>query len=211
MNEDISLWDRIGGDARFTISDLGSWALDILILPGNAFVYLLIHHAPAVAEFLELGSTDYGGVFAIGAAVVIWLAAIIAGGTLLSAIRDIDRRLTSWALGRYAELARLVRVLRRRILGMISRRRSKEEDLVVETVSLANVETAVLRCLSSIEDGAVLTIDEIAATLKRPKRELMPVMRRLIELDFIQAGSDSFTRKQGHRIGAAGQMYLLGT
>ena len=211
MNENASLWDRIGADARFTISDLGSWALDILILPGNAFVYLLIHHVPVVAEFLELGSTDYGGVFAIWAAVLIWLAAIIAGGTLLSAIRDIDRRLTSWALGRYAELKRLVRVLRRRILGMIARRRSKEDDLVVETVSLANLETAVLRCLSSIEDGAVLTIDEIAVTLRRPKRELTPVMRRLIELDFIQAGSDSFTRKQGHRIGAAGQMYLLGT
>lgn len=218
MNEDASLWVRLGadvdGDGRFTVSDLGSLALDILILPGDAFLYLLINHLPGIAEFFELGTEDYGGVPAIGAAIVIWLAAIIAAGALLNAIRDFDRKLTSWVLGRWEEIRRRLRILRRRIGGLIAfrlQRQPVDQDLVVESVSLANVETAVLRRLSSIDDGDVLTVEEIAAGLKIAPRELRPVMRRLAELGFIEQGNDSFTRKSGHRIGAAGQMYLLST
>jgi hypothetical protein len=215
VNDDVSLWVRIGadvnGDGRFTVSDIGSWGLEILVLPGNVFLYLVINHLPRVAEFFELGTEDFGGVVAIWAAVLIWLAAIIVAGSLLSAIRDLDRRLTSWALGRWEELKRLLRVLRRRVAGLIARRRASSEDLVVETVDLAGIETAVLRCLSRIDDGDVLTLDEIAASLRRPARDLKPVLRRLIDLGFVQSGSDSFSKKNGHRIGPAGQMYLLGT
>lgn len=215
MNEETSLWVRLGadtnGDGQFTVSDVGSWALDVLILPGDLFLYLLINHAPGVAEFFELGTEDYGGVVAIWAAVLIWLAAIIIAGSLLNAIRNIDRKLTSWALGHCAELGRRFRVTKRRIAGLIARRRVRDEDLVVETVSLANLETAVLRCLSGIDDGDVLTIDEIAAKLSRPKRELLPVMRRLAELEFVEPARDTFSNRSGHRIGTAGQMYLLGT
>jgi hypothetical protein len=218
MNEDASLWVRLGadvnGDGRFTVSDLGSLALDILILPGDAFLYLLINHLPGVAGFFELGTEDYGGVAAIWAAIVIWLAAIIAASVLLNAIRDFDRKLTSWVLGRCEEIMRRLRILRRRIGGLIAfrvQRQRDAEDLVVETVSLANIETAVLRRLSSIDDGDVLTVEEIAAGLKLAPRDLKPVIRRLAELGFIEQGRDSFTRKNGHRIGVAGQMYLLST
>jgi hypothetical protein len=215
VNDDVSLWVRIGadanGDGRFTISDIGAWGLEILVLPGNAFLYLLINHVPRVAEFFELGSEDFGGVAAIWVSVVIWLAAIILAGSLLSAIRDLDRRMTSWVLGRWEELMRQLRVLRRRIGGLIARRRAADDDLVVETINLAGIETAVLRCLSSIDDGDVLTIEEIAASLRRPARDLKPVVRRLTDLGFVQSGSHAFSKKNGHRIGTAGQMYLLGT
>lgn len=218
MNEDASLWVRLGtdfnGDGRFTVSDLGSLALDILILPGDAFLYLLINHLPGIAEFFELGTEDYGGVPAIWAAIVIWLAAIIAAGALLTAIRDFDRKLTSWVLGRCEEIMRRLRILRRRIGGLIAfrlQRQPDDEDLIVESVSLKNIETAVLRRLSSIEDGDVLTVEEIAAGLKVAPRDLQPVIWRLAELGFVERGSDSFTRKSGHRIGAAGQMYLIST
>jgi len=129
------------------------------------------------------------------------------------ALRDLDRRLTSWALGRYEEIQRRLRILRRRVTVLIGtrwRRKRSDGDLVVEQVNLANIETAVLRCLSSIEDGDVMTIDEIAARLRQKKQRLKPVIRRLVELDFIEAGSEAFTKRSGHRIGAAGQMYLLG-
>ena len=215
MNEHTSLWVRLGadvnGDGRFTVSDVGSWALDVLILPGNLFVYVLINHAPRIAAFLELGSEDYGGVVAIWAAILIWLATIIVAGSLLGAIRDFDRKLTSWLLGRWAELGRQLRILKRRIAALLYRRREAPDQLVAETVDLANVETAVLRCLSCIDDGDVLTADEIAAQLERPARELKPVLRRLVELGLIEPGRDTFRNKNGHRIGTAGQMYLLGT
>lgn len=216
MNEDDSFWVRLGadinGDGRFTIGDLGSWSLEILLLPGDAFLYLLINHFPGVAGFFELGNEDYGGVFTIWASVVIWLAAIIVAGSLLNAIRELDRRLTSWALGRYEELKRQLRIARRRVVALINSRLRQErgDDLVVESVSLANVETAVLRCLSGLEDGDVMTLDELATRLRQTRQNLKPVLRRLLELEFIEAGSDAFTKRNGHRIGTAGQMYLLG-
>ncbi|HUF72086.1 MAG TPA: hypothetical protein VMR74_04205 [Gammaproteobacteria bacterium] len=216
MNEDDSLWVRLGadinGDGRITIGDLGSWSLEILLLPGDAFLYLLINHAPGVAEFFELGSEDYGGAVSIWASVLIWLAAIIVAGSLLNAIREFDRRLTSWALGRHEELKRQVRILRRRTVALINSRfrAERSDDLVVESVVLANIETAVLRCLSGLEDGDVMTLDELATRLRQTRQNLKPVIRRLLELKLIEAGSEAFTKKSGHRIGTAGQMYLLG-
>lgn len=218
MNEDASLWGRLGADMNadgsFTIGDLGLWFLELLLLPGDAFLYLLINRAPGVAAFFELGTEDYGGVVAIWASVIIWLAAIIGVGVLLNAIREFDRKLTAWAVGRYQECLRLLRVLRRRTTGLIIMRfrmaGRRKQDLHVETVTLANIETAVLRCLSSIDDNEVMTLDEIATKLSQPQHALKPVIRRLAELDFIEAGRHAFTNRNGHRIGTAGQMYLLG-
>jgi DNA-binding MarR family transcriptional regulator len=216
MNEDDSLWARLGadinGDGRFTAGDLGSWLLEILLLPGDAFLHLLIDRAPGVAAFFELGVEDYGGAVSIWASVLIWLAAILLAGTLLNAIREFDRRLTSWALGRYEELQRQLRILRRRAIALVHSRLHAErnDDVVVETVSLANVETAVLRCLSALEDSDVMTLEELATRLRQTKQNLKPVIRKLLELEFIEAGSDTFTKRNGHRIRTAGQMYLLG-
>ena len=216
MNEDSPLWGRFGadinGDGRFTIADLGSGLQEILLLPGDAFIYVMINHASGVAGFFDLGVEDYSGVVSIWASVLIWLAAIFVAGSLLNAIREFDRRLTSWTLGRYEEIKRQLRILKRRVVALVnSKFRTERGDvLIVESVSLANIETAVLRCLSALEDGDVMTLDELATRLRQTKQNLKPVIRRLLELEFVEAGSEAFTRKSGHRIGTAGQMYLLG-
>ena len=217
MNDGESLWVMLGadinGDGRFTAGDVGSWLLDILLMPGDALLYLLIKHAPAVAGFFELGIEDRGGAFSVWASVLIWLTAIVAVGSLLNAVREVDRRLTSWALGRYHETKRQLRILRRLVIALVNsrfRRERRGDELVVETVTLANIETSVLRCLSALDDGDVMTLDELATRLRQTRQNLRPVLQRLLELEFIEAGSDAFTKRNGHRIGTAGQMYLLG-
>lgn len=217
MDESASFWIRFSadanGDGRVSISDAGVLIVEILRLPGDAFVYLLVTYAPPVAEFLELRIDGNSGVVSITASILIWLAAIGVSGTLLHKMREIDRTLTAWIVAHYREARRLTRILKRRIAAWISSRGGEarsDDSLVVEAVSLAGIETAVLRCLSTIDDGAVLTADEIAAKLDRSRRELKPALNRLVELDFVKPDSDSVTDTVGLRIATAGQMYLLG-
>ena len=207
MNEDASFWVRIG-------SDTGSRLVEILILPGNAFVYALVTYAPGIAGFLELSKDDYGGTVSISVAALVWFSAIFIAGTALTKLNELDRRMTARIAAFYHEFLRLIRILKRRLVTSFAFRssapQSDRENLVVDTIDLVGAETSVLRCLSNIDDGAVLTIDEIAAKLDRPRREIKSIMQRLIELELIKPSNDSFTKKHGHRIATAGQMYLLG-
>lgn len=218
MNENTPFWIRIGadanGDGRLSLTDAREWLVNILLLPGDVFVYLLVTYAPPVADFLELSANTSGGVVSITASVLIWLAAIVITGTVLGRIRDLDRSMTAWVAARYNEAWRQIRVLRRRIVGWITlrsqRKHSDDESLIVDSLILKGLETAVLRCLSRIDDGAVLTTEEIAARVERPKRELQTALQRLAELELIKAGADKFSNRDGHCIATAGQMYLLG-
>jgi hypothetical protein len=219
MDEGASIWDRLGadlnGDGKFSIADVVPWLLDILVIPGDALIYLLLTYAPDAAEFFELSSDDYGGAVSLWASVLIWLAALIIVGTILSAIRALDRKLTAWVAERFAELGRRFRVFRRLLVTSLRmrswRKASAVEGLEIGSVELAADETTVLRCLSSIDDGAVLTLDEIAAKLGCSTRAVIPVLRHLSDLRFIERGAEKVTQREGHRIAVAGQMYLIGT
>jgi hypothetical protein len=195
------------------LAEAGSWLVEILLLPGHVFVDLLVTYAPPVADLLAL-SVDEPGTVAIIATAVIWFAAIVATGTLLTKIREIDRSMTAWIVAVFAECRRQIRVLRRRITATLAYRVRKNagnaDAIIVGAVELAPLETSVLRCLSGVDDGAVLTSVEIAARLDRPEREIKNVLGRLIELELVERRADSRTNKDGLRIAAAGQMYLLG-
>ncbi|MGD8340619.1 MAG: hypothetical protein PVH89_07535, partial [Gammaproteobacteria bacterium] len=191
MDEGTSIWARLGadinGDGTFTIADLGPWLLDILVIPGDALIYLVITYAPELAEFLELTTEDYGGGVSIWASIVIWLAALILAGTIVNAILALDRRLTTWLAGHYAETIRRLRVLRRRLVTTLRlsswRKASVVDRYEIGSIDLATDETIVLRCLSGIEDGAVLTLDEIATKLGCSTRAVIPVLRHLMDLE----------------------------
>jgi hypothetical protein len=195
------------------MAEAGEWLLEILLLPGNALVYLLVSYAPRVADFLDL-STDEPGTVTVTASVVVWLSAIVLTGTLLTKIREVDRSMTAWLTACFEDACRWTRVLKRRIsssLSLRARRNSRQDDgFVLDSIQLANFETSVLRSLSSIDDGQILTTHELAARLARPERELKKVLRRLVELGLIERRSDSRTNRDGHCIATAGQMYLLG-
>ena len=218
MDENASFLTRLAadqnGDGQFTIGDIGPWLMQLLLLPGDGLLSMIIHHTPGVAGFLELGPDDYGGTLAIVLAVLFWLAALILGGMLLNAVHSIDRSLTAWLRGQYSTCLRMVRASARRARIMLAsifvRRRDDGLDFVVDDISLDRVETSVLRCLTQIDDGAVMTPAQLAARLQRPGRELKQVVARLTELELIAAASDSLTDSKGYRIAPTGQMYLLG-
>jgi hypothetical protein len=195
------------------MAEAGEWLLEIFLLPGNALVYLLVSYAHPLAEFFDL-SIDEPGTITVTASVVIWLAAIVLTATLLTKIREVDRSITAWLTACFDETCRWIRVLKRRISSSLALRRqknsSKNDAFVLDSIQLANLETSVLRCLSRIDDGAILTTRELAASLARPERELNNVLRRLVELGLIERRSDSLTNSDGHCIATAGQMYLLG-
>jgi hypothetical protein len=176
-------------------------------------VYLLVSYAPPVADFFDL-SIDEPGTITVTVSVVIWLVAIVLTGTLLTKIREVDRSMTAWLTACFDDACRWIRVLKRRISSSLSFRAqknsSKDDAFVVDSIQLAKLETSVLRCLSRIDDGAILTTHELATRLMRPERELKKVLRRLVELGLIEQRSDSLTNSDGHCIATAGQMYLLG-
>lgn len=211
-------WERLeadaNGDGSVTIGDLGAWFVDLALLPGDLALHYLATYAPGVAAFLELDRGDYGGAFAIWASAMIWLLALLAAGVLLNALRNLDRNLTAYLAGRYAEACRVLRVLRRRCAAwatdFMRRRERGDAGLRIEPVILEQIERGVLRCLTNIDDGAVLTLEEVAARLKSSAREVKAAVGRLIELQLIEPGRDGFDKREGHRITPAGQMYLLG-
>lgn len=196
-----------------SLSGAGDWLLEILLLPGKALVYLLVNYTPPVADFFAL-RTDETGTVTITASAVIWLAAIVLTGTLLTKIREIDRSLTAWIIAGFNDIRRHIRVFKRRITSSLvlrfGRKSNEDDDLVLASVQLANIETSVLRCLSRIDDGAIMTTQEMATVLARPERELRKVLQRLVELGLIERRSDRWTSNDGHCIATAGQMYLLG-
>ncbi len=219
MNETGFQWARIGadanGDGSITIADSGIWLMDLAILPGDALIYLVLTYAPALAEFLELSSADFGSTYAFGAGAIIWIASLLAVATFISFIRELDRRATTWLAGRYMSGLSRLRAIRRRLQTFVTsrliRRRASSNGFSVDAISLAASETVVLRCLSSEQDNSVLTLDEIALKVKRPAKEISRVIRHLRELELIEPCQDKRLRKDGHRIAAAGQLYLLGT
>lgn len=219
MNEsEVYPWARLStdanGDGSFTISDLPAWLFHWLLLPGDSVLYWLLAYLPGVADFLELSESDYGGPFAIGLSVMLWLIALVCVGVILNVIHDFDRRLTASVAGRLNEARRQLRVLRRRssvwASAWLKGRGRKVEGMRVEPLMLDPVERSVLRCLTSADDGAVLTIDELSARLNRSTQEIRAAYDRLCALDLVERGRDRAARREGFRITTAGQMYLIG-
>jgi hypothetical protein len=66
-----------------------------------------------------------------------------------------------------------------------------------------------LRRLTSIDDGAVLTIEELAAQLKRPLPHIKAAHQRLEGFRLIEPGQDKYAKRDGLRITKAGQMVLI--
>jgi len=184
---------------------------DWLLLPGDAVLYALLTWLPGVARFVGLSTGDYGSGLSIGLSIILWLLALIAVGVALTAVRDFDRRLTAFVVGCFREAQRLGRVLRRRLTiraGQLFRRR-EGESVRVEPVILESLERAMLRCLTNIDDHAVLTLDELAARLNRPLPQVRAALLHLTELALIERGQDKYERREGLRITTAGQMVLI--
>jgi hypothetical protein len=218
MDQETSFWAALArdtnGDGKFTIADFGSFLTEMLLLPGNGLIWLIVTYAPGVAEFLELDNQSFSSGIVIWLSVMLWLAALFIATTILNTVREIDRRLTQRIAGWYSELKRFSRIARRYVVTRLNQLRGlgrrADSDFAVDTVQLADAEARVLRCLAGIEDGAVMTAEELATRVGQPAREIRRAISRLKEIDFIENSVDRLTQKKGHCIAAAGQMFMLG-
>lgn len=203
----------ITGDGQFTVADLPAWGMHVLGLPGDAALALLIRHAPGLAQFLELGTDDYGGTVSIVISAVAWLAALIVLGLVVNAIRNLYHRLGSYLIGRWNELLRLARITRRRItsrIGMLRQRRAANApSYAVGELELERLDAAVLRCFANVGEMRVLVAADVAATLKVSLRQVQTALRRLGEHRLIEPAFGTGGGREGHLITRAGQIYLI--
>lgn len=204
----------ITGDGAFTLSDLSAWALHLFLLPGDAAIAALVEYLPGFARFLELGADDYGGTVSIAISVLTWLVVVILFGLVVNTIRNLDRALTSWLLGRIDELKRRFRIARRRLVSWIGllRSRAREPEVAVGEVDLARIDAAVLRCYADSGESRSVAADEVAARLRLSLRQVQQALRRLGEYRLLEAtgsrrgGPDT---GPGHHITRAGQIWLI--
>lgn len=203
----------ITGDGRFSVDDLGVWAVHLLFLPGDAIIAFVLTRAPALAAFLQLGADDYGSTISRAVSVVAWLGGYVLLSIALNAIRNLDRTLTSWIAARIEDIRRTYRVTRRRVTSWIglmrSRRRDRTPAFTVSEVELERVEAAILRCFADVGEMRVLAADEVAKSLELSLRQVRNGLARLLDYRLIQPAFGTDEGQEAHHITQAGQIYLL--
>ncbi|MDX1563651.1 MAG: hypothetical protein R3305_12025 [Gammaproteobacteria bacterium] len=201
------------GDGQATISDVGIWLVDLALWPGNALLDALMTYAPGVATFLELSADNRDGAYVVWASILLWLAALAIAGTVINKIRELDRTLTAFIAGGYAEAARRARVLRRRVVSFVGQRiqarKAAAGTIDVADVRLGKRDVAVLRRLTKLDEDHVISHEALAAQLNCGSAEIGAVLRRLEELGFVERGYEALSGDRGHRITSSGQMYLV--
>lgn len=201
------------GDGHLTISDVWQWLADLVFLPGDAIIGLLLTYSPALADFLELSSADYGGPMSRIISAAAWFALLLAGLIVWRVIRSVDRFLTAYISGRYAELTRQLRILRRKVTSWIGlmrhRRQSRTPSVTVGGVELGRVEAAVLRCHADVGEFRVITADEVARALKLSMKQVQIALRQLADFRLIERSFGTDEGLEGHHITRAGQIYLI--
>lgn len=102
------------GDGVFTLADATTGLGEAFFVPGDWAIWAIATYAPPVAQFLEIGATDYGGVLAGFLAALAWIGTAIAAGLGYQAIREADEQATAAIIRGFDEARRLYRVARRR-------------------------------------------------------------------------------------------------
>ena len=203
----------ITGDGQFTIRDVPEWLLHLLFLPGDIAIALLSRYLPAVANFFSLGADDYGGTLSKSVSILAWIVAFVIVGLVINAIRNLDRTLTSYVLGRYEEGKRVLRIARRKLtswIGMLRQRyREKSPGFAVGEVELEKLEAAVLRCYADIGEARVVAAADVAARLKVSLKQVQTALRQLTDYHLLAPAFGRDEGREGHHITQAGQIYLI--
>jgi hypothetical protein len=107
--------------------------LELFFLPGDWSIYLVARYAPTIAEWLGLGTDDYGTSLAGFIALAIWLLTLVGVIVVWTGIRDFDRAVTRGIAASYAGVVRRLRMFIA-LAGYRLRRRSKriEPTIIVE-------------------------------------------------------------------------------
>jgi len=194
------------------IFDIVDTLFEWFLLPGATVTAWLGEHAPAIADFLRLGSDGANQTtISTTVSVVSSVLLVLLLGYLLEVFRNLDRHLTSYVSGRYAECRRLLRILRRRIQSRIGlmRQRAREPEIIVSEIELERLEASVLRCYGGAGELHVLAANEIAARLRVSKRQVEKVIGRLMDHHLVERAFGTDQGREAHRITRAGQIYLI--
>lgn len=201
------------GDGQFTLRDIPELGVAWLLFPGDAAIALVMRYAPAAAEFFELGRDDFGGTVSLCLSAIFWLVSLLAISLAFNAIRNLDRRLTSWCTGRIDAARLALRVARRRVSAAIGERRrrreSREEIIAVAEVDIETFDAAVLRCYGSAGEMRVLAAEDVAHSLRCSLRKVQAALRRLRDFQLVENAFGTDQGREGHQITRAGQIYLL--
>lgn len=202
----------LNGDRRVSLEEVAGWFAHLLFLPGDLAIELLLS-VPALASFLDLGPSSYGGVASKTVSILFWIAALLICGAVWSKLRDLDRELTAWIAGRWEAGVRMLRVQRRLIsswIGMhLQRRRQHEEAITVTEFVLPQLEARVLGCYSGIKDARMLAAAEVSSMLGISMANTQKALLSLVRYRFVQVADDTDESAPVFEITRAGQVYLL--
>ena len=64
-------------DGIFTISDISELIKQFIFLPGDCFFYFLINFMPSIAQFFEITTNSYHGLYSGIISLAVWLSFLI--------------------------------------------------------------------------------------------------------------------------------------
>ena len=189
--------------------------LELFRLPGETATAWFSAFAPDIVERLGIADGAGRATAVMTVSILAWLAVVLLVGFIVEKIRDIDRKLTSYVSGRYAESLRQIRILRRRLasaIGALRERRSAASEasgIAVTELALPQIHSRILRCLGGAGDGRGMAAIDVAARLKLTSHQVEGVMRRLLQEHLVERSFGTDEGLETHRITRAGQIYLL--
>jgi hypothetical protein len=201
------------GDGQYTVADLVPWLEQAFFLPGDWLIWMLAAYSPPVAEFLELGVADYGGVLSGFLSALAWLGLIVVVAMSYAAVRDIDRALTQGAGRIYAEARRRGRVAA--ILLALRLRRERQEPAtedaveLVEETELSPTELRVLRLHAELRPGYALAVGEVAAALGVRRDQAQQVLQALERLTLLHGTLGGLDGENAYTLTSAGRAFLV--
>lgn len=203
------------GDTRVTIADAPAWLVALFFFPGDAALYAMMRYTPALANFLEIGSQDYGGLLSGFISVCAWLAAFVLCAILLQKLRDADRRATAGASALTQGVARRLRIahalLRQRLRARASGRDDTRGDLVSYSteVDLSPLELRALALHAKLAPGYALSVSDAARGLGLRLRETEDLLAKLKSHGLLSRALGAGDGESAYTLAAPGRALLV--
>jgi hypothetical protein len=196
-----------------TIGDLLPFLVELFFLPGNWLIWAVAAHAPAVARFLEIGATGYGGVQAGCVSALVWIASTVAVSIGYRSVRDFDAAITSTIVRGWADLRRRIRIARTLAIYRLRERRARAAPSstveLAEELELNAPALRLLRAHAAIAPGYALPVSEAAAAIRSSRHDTLRILGHLKSLQLIRATLGGPDGETAHVLTAAGRGYLL--
>ena len=83
----------MNNDGNVTLDDVQAWLIQLYFLPGDAFLYSMIHFTPSIASFFRMNASSYHGFSSGIISLFIWaFIMLIVIGADLGILSSIKKR-----------------------------------------------------------------------------------------------------------------------